>query len=166
LLHGKDARHVTALLHGQLAVQIGEAAGSLVSWLRVSSASGFAKESHGTGTEPPQGFKTDCAKRKSRTAVVGEVVSELVAIPKSSGMARGAGGGINAGSWQEMDEREVRKSVAWPGAQVAVKAPAYMGTVGSEVRKLGVSPFAARGEAQAAHKFAQNFRRLVMAAWH
>jgi hypothetical protein len=41
-----------------------------------------------------------------------------------------------------------------------------MGVVGVAGRKLGVLPFSARGEAQAAHKLAQNFCRLVMAALH
>jgi hypothetical protein len=78
-------------------------------------------------------------------------------------MATGAGGGPNVGSSQAMHEREV-ENVARPGAQVAVKVPACLGAVGGAGNKPGVSPFSARGEAQAAHEFAQNFCHLVMAA--
>jgi hypothetical protein len=66
-----------------------------------------AKELHGTGTEPPQGFKRDCVECISRAAVRGKVVAALVSILKSSGMTRGAGGQRNIGSSQGMDERDV-----------------------------------------------------------
>jgi hypothetical protein len=79
----------------------------------------FAKEMHGTGTEPPQAFIRDCVKYASRALVVGKVLPALVGILKSSGMARGAVGGANVGSSQGMDERDVGKNVARPGAQVA-----------------------------------------------
>jgi hypothetical protein len=98
--------------------------------------------------------------------VVGKTFPALVGIPKSSGMAGGVGGRTNVGSSQGMDERDVGKNVARPGAQVAMKVPACLGAVGGAGRKLGVSPFSARGEAQAAHELTQNFRRLVMAALH
>jgi hypothetical protein len=90
----------------------------------------------------------------------------LGSIPKSSDMARGAGGGTNVGSSQGMDERDVGGNVARRGAQVAVQVPACLGTVGGEGHKSGVSPFSARGEAKAAQKIAQNFRCLVMATLH
>jgi hypothetical protein len=101
---GKHAREVTILHHGQLAVLIGEANGKLVP--RLGKDGGCAKELHGTGTEPPQGFKRDCAECISRAFTVGKVVLALVGLPK------------------------------------------------------------ARGEAQVADEFAQNFRRLVMASLH
>jgi hypothetical protein len=41
--------------HGQLAVHIGEAGGMLVPRLGESGVGGFARELHGTETEPPQG---------------------------------------------------------------------------------------------------------------
>jgi hypothetical protein len=59
---------------------------------------GFAEEMHGTGTQPPQDFERDRAERISRAVMVGKVVPALVGIPKSSGKARGAGGGTNVGS--------------------------------------------------------------------
>jgi hypothetical protein len=90
----------------------------------------------------------------------------LVSVPMSSGMARGASGGTNVGSSQGMDEGDVGKNVAWPGAQVAVEMSGRLGAVGGARRKPGVSPFSARGEIQAAHELAQNFRCLVMAALH
>jgi hypothetical protein len=98
--------------------------------------------------------------------VVGKTIPALVGIPKSSGMARGAGGGTNVGSSQGMDERDldVGENVARPGAQVAVKVPACLRAVAGH--KPIVSPFSARGEAQAAHELVQNFRRLVTAALH
>jgi hypothetical protein len=46
----------TALQHGKLAVDIGEADGALVLLLGKRGMGGFAKELHGTRTEPPQGF--------------------------------------------------------------------------------------------------------------
>jgi hypothetical protein len=55
---GKHARQVTALHHGQLAVHVGEADGTLVPRLGESGVGGFAEELHGPGTEPPQGLKT------------------------------------------------------------------------------------------------------------
>jgi hypothetical protein len=57
-------------------------------------------------------------------------------------------------------------NVARPGAQVIVKVQVCLGAVGGAGRKPGVSPFSARGEAQAAHALAQNLRRLVMPALH
>jgi hypothetical protein len=63
-----------------------------------------------------------------------------------------------------MDERDVGENVARPGTQVAVKVLAFLGAVGGAVCKSGVSPFSARGEAQAAHEFTKNFRCLVMVA--
>jgi hypothetical protein len=86
--------------------------------------------------------------------VVSRVVLALVGIPNSSGMARGPGDGTIVGSSQGMDERDVGENVARPGAQVAVKVPACLGAVGGAGRKPGVSPFPARGEAQAAHELA------------
>jgi hypothetical protein len=65
----------------------------------------------------------------SREVVVGKVVPVLVGIPKSSGMARGAGGGANVRGSQGMDERDVGENVARPGAQVAVKVQACLGAV-------------------------------------
>jgi hypothetical protein len=121
---GKHARQVTALHHGQLAVSIGEADGTLVPRLGETGVGGFAEELHGTGTEPPQRFKRDRAERISRAVVVGEVVPALVVIPKSSGMARGASSKTNVGSSQGIDERGVRENVARPGAQIAVIVPA------------------------------------------
>jgi hypothetical protein len=53
-----------------------------------------------------------------------------------------------------MDKREVGENVARPRAQVAVKVPACLGSVGGAGRKPGVSPFSTRGEAQAAHELA------------
>jgi hypothetical protein len=98
--------------------------------------------------------------------MVGKVVPALVSIPKSSGMARGTGGGTNVGSSRGMDEQDVCEKVAQPRAQVAVKVPACLGPVGVAGCKPGVSPPAARGEAWAAHKFAKNLCRLDMAAVH
>jgi hypothetical protein len=63
-------------------------------------------------------------------------------------MARRAGGGTNVGSSQRMDEQDAGENVAMPGAQVAVKIPACLGTVGGAGRKPEVSPFAARREAR------------------
>jgi hypothetical protein len=108
----------------------------------------------------------DRAERISRAVVVGKVDPELVGIPKSSGMARGACGGTNVLSSQEMDERDVGEKVARPGAQVAVNVPACLETVDGAERRPGVSPISARGEAQAAHEFAQDFRCGVLAALH
>jgi hypothetical protein len=85
---GEHAREVTAKHHGQLAVQVGEAGGMLVPRLGESGVGGFAEELPGTGTEPPQGFKRDCAECISRAVVVGKEVSAHVGIPKSSGVAR------------------------------------------------------------------------------
>jgi hypothetical protein len=65
-----------------------------------------------------------------------------------------------------MDERDVCESMSRSGAQVAVKVPACLVAVGGAERNPGVSPFSARGEAQAAHEFVQNFCRLVMEALH
>jgi hypothetical protein len=163
---GKHARKVTALHHGQLAVHIGEADDTLVRRLGESVVGGFAEKLHGPGTERPQGFKRHRAECISRAVVVGKVVPALVGIPKSSGMANRAGGGTNVGSNQGMDERDVGMNVARPEAQVAVKVPVCLGAVGGAGRKPGVSPFSARGEAQAAHALVQNFRRLVMPALH
>jgi hypothetical protein len=47
----KNARQVTALHHGQLAVHIGEADGSLVPRLGESGMGGFAEELHGPGRD-------------------------------------------------------------------------------------------------------------------
>jgi hypothetical protein len=163
---GNHARQVAALHNRELAIYIGEAGGTLVPRLGESSIGGFAEELHGPRTTPPQGFKRDRAECISRAVVVGEVVPALVGITKSSGMARGAGGRQEVGSSQGMDERHVGENVARPGAQVAVKVPACLGAVGGAGRKPGVSPYSARGEAQAAHEFALNFRHLVMAALH
>jgi hypothetical protein len=163
---GKHARQVTALHHRQLAVHIGEADGSLVPRLWESGVGGFAEELHGPGTKPPQGFERDHAECISRAVVLGKVVPSLVGIPKSSDMAMGAGSGTNVGRSQGMDERDVCENVARPGVQVAVKVPACLGVVGGAGRKPGVAPFSARGEAQAAHEFTQDFRRLVMTALH
>jgi hypothetical protein len=127
---------------------------------------GFAEELHGPETEPPQGFKRDSANCISRADVVGKVVPAPVVVTKSSGVARGASGGTNVGSSQGMDERDVGKNVAGPGAQVAVTVPACLGAVGGARRKPGVSPFSAGVEAQPAHKLAHNFRCLVVAALH
>jgi hypothetical protein len=71
--HGRSRRHAGA--------PVGE-----------SGVGGFAEELHGTGTEPPQGFKRNCTECLSRAVLVGKVVPVLVGIPKSSGVARGAGG--------------------------------------------------------------------------
>jgi hypothetical protein len=65
-----------------------------------------------------------------------------------------------------MDERDVGENVTRPRAQVAVKVPECLGAIEGAGHKPGVSPFSSRGEAQAAHKLAQNFRRLVMSALH
>jgi hypothetical protein len=81
----------------------------------------------------------------SWAVVVRKVVAALVGIPKSSGMAGGAGCGTNVGSSQVMDERDVGENVARPQAQVAVKVPACLGAVGGAGRKPGVSPFSTRG---------------------
>jgi hypothetical protein len=54
---GEHTRQVTALQHGQLAVHIGEADGTLVPRLGESGVGGFAEELHGSGTEPPEGFE-------------------------------------------------------------------------------------------------------------
>jgi hypothetical protein len=40
-----------------MAVEIGEADGTLVPRVRESGVRGFAEELHGPGTESPQGFK-------------------------------------------------------------------------------------------------------------
>jgi hypothetical protein len=121
---------------------------------------------HGTGTEPPQGFKRDWAKclSISQAVVVGQVVPALVGIPKSSNMARYAGSRKTVGRSQGMDERDFGENVAMPWGQDAVKVPACLGVVRGAGRKPGVPPFSARGEAQAAHEFAQNLRRLVVVA--
>jgi hypothetical protein len=74
-------RQVTALHHGQLAVHIGEADGTLVPRLGESGVGGFAEELHGPGAEPPQGFERDRAKCISWVVVVGKVVLALVSIP-------------------------------------------------------------------------------------
>jgi hypothetical protein len=101
---GEHTRYITTLHNGQLAVHIGEADGTLVPRFGESGMGGFAEELHGPGTEPPQGFKRDRAKCISRAVVVGKVVPALVSVPKSSGMAGGAGGGTNVGSSQGMDD--------------------------------------------------------------
>jgi hypothetical protein len=100
----------------------------------------------------------------TRAVMVGKVFPALVSIRKSSGMARGAGGGMNTGSFQGNDERDVGENVPRLGAQVAVKVSACLGADGGAGRKPGVSPFSAGGVAQAAHEFTQNLRGLVMAA--
>jgi hypothetical protein len=141
---GDRGRH-----HKELAIYIGEAGGTLVPRLGECGVGGFAEKLHGPRTKPPQGFKRDRAECISRAVVVGEVVPALVGITKSSGMASGAGAGPDAGSSQGMDERDVGENVARPGVQVAVKVPACQGAVGGAARKPGVSPFSARGEAQA-----------------
>jgi hypothetical protein len=74
-------------------------------------------------------------------AVLGKVFPALVGIPKSSGMARAAGGGSNIGSCQGVDERDISENVARPGAQVAVRVQACLGAVGCAGRKAGESPF-------------------------
>jgi hypothetical protein len=103
-------------------------------------------------------------ERKSRAVVVGKVVPELVGIPKSSGVARGAGGGMNVGRSQGMDERDVGKNVARPGAQVAVKVPACLGAVGVRGTSREYRPSWLEEKPRRPREFAQNFRRLVMAA--
>jgi hypothetical protein len=164
--NGKHTIQVTALHYGQLAVHVGKADGTLVLRLGKSGVGGFAEELHRPRTEPPQGFQRERAECMYGAVVVGKEVSALVGIPKSSGMARGAGAGTNVGSSQGMDERDVGENVARPWAQVAVKVPAFMGAVGCAGRKPGVSPFSARGGAQAAHELTRNSRVLVMAALH
>jgi hypothetical protein len=91
----EHTRYITTLHNRQLAVHIGEADGTLVPRLGESGMGGCAEELHDPGTEPPLGFKRDRAKCISRAVVVGKVVPALVCVPKSSGMARGAGGGTN-----------------------------------------------------------------------
>jgi hypothetical protein len=86
------ARKATALHHGQLAVHIGVAGGTLVPCLGDCGVGGFGEELHGTGTEPPQGFKRDRAVRISRTGMAGKLILAHVCAPKSSCMTRGAGG--------------------------------------------------------------------------
>jgi hypothetical protein len=98
--------------------------------------------------------------------VVGKVVPALVGIPKSSGMARGTGGGTNVGSRQGMNEQDISENVSRPRARVAVKVPACLRAVGGAGLKPGVWPFCARGEARAAHELKQNFRSLVVVALH
>jgi hypothetical protein len=163
---GEHTRYITRLHNEQLAVHICEADGSLVPRLGGSGVGGFAEELRGPGTEPPQGFKKDCAECIHRAVVVEKVVPALVCIPKSSGMARGAGGGTNVGSSQGMDEGDVSKNMAGPGAQVAVEVPACLGAVGGARLKPGVSPFSTRRETQATHELAQNFRCLFVAGLH
>jgi hypothetical protein len=104
---GKHARRATALYHtGQLAEKIDDAGGTLVPWLGKSGVGGFAEESHGTVIELPKGFKRDRTERIFRADMVDRVVPTLVYVPKSSDMARGAGGGMNARSCQGMVDRE------------------------------------------------------------
>jgi hypothetical protein len=91
----KYARQVTALYHGQLAVHIGEAGGTLVPGLGKGSVGGFAEKLHSTGTEPLQGFERNRAERVSGAVMVGKVVPKLVSVLKSSCMAKGVGGGMN-----------------------------------------------------------------------
>jgi hypothetical protein len=104
---GEHAGHVKALHHGQLATHIGEAGGVLVPWLGKGGVGGPAEELHCRRTEPPhsfnQGFKGHCAERVSRTAMVHKVVSVLVGVPKSSGMAGGARSLSNVRSGKLMD---------------------------------------------------------------
>jgi hypothetical protein len=115
---GEHTRYITTVHNGQLAVHIGEADGTLVLRLGESGVGGFAEELHGPRTEPPEGLKRDRAECISGAVVVSKVVPALVGIPKSSGMARDAGGGTNVASSQGMDERDVGENLAGPGAQV------------------------------------------------
>jgi hypothetical protein len=84
----KHARQVAALHHTQLVVHISKADGTMLSCSGVSGVDSFTEDSHGAGTEPPQGFKRDRAKRLSRAVVVGIVVLELVGTLNSSVVAR------------------------------------------------------------------------------
>jgi hypothetical protein len=72
--------------------------------------------------------------------VVGKVVPMLVGIPKSSGMARGAGDTASIGSSQGMDQRKVGENEARPGMQVAVKVPACLGAVAGAGRNREYHP--------------------------
>jgi hypothetical protein len=80
---------------------------------------GFNEELHGPGTAPPQGFKNDSSLCIPRSVKISKVFPALACIPKSSGMARGAGGGTNIGtnigSCQGIDERGVGENVTRPG---------------------------------------------------
>jgi hypothetical protein len=67
---------------------------------------------------------------------------------------------------ERMDELDGGEQLSAARAQVAMKILARLWAVGGARRKLGVSPLAARGEAQVAYKFSQNFHCVVMAALH
>jgi hypothetical protein len=107
-----------ALHHGQLAVYIGEADGALVPLLGERGVGAFPKESHGTRTEPPQGFNRNRSERIPRAVVVGKVVPVLVDIPKCSGMARGTDGGMNVGSSQGMVNKTSARTLQGLGRAV------------------------------------------------
>jgi hypothetical protein len=74
-----------------MAVNVGDADGTLVPGLGKGGKGGFAEELHRAGAEPLQGFK---GYRTPGTCVVREVVPALVSVPKSCSVARGASRGV------------------------------------------------------------------------
>jgi hypothetical protein len=164
-LHRAHARQeATALCHGQFAGHIVKADGTMVPRLGESGVGCFAEESHCAGTKPPQGFKTIHVECISRAVLVGKVIPSLVGIPNSSGMARGVGSGMNTGSSQGWVNQASARTWPGPGRRLQHKSQHAWGRLGGAERNLGMSPFSARGEAQAVPEFAQSFCRLVMAA--
>jgi hypothetical protein len=153
-----------ALHHRQLAIQVGEAGGTLVPWPGEGSR-WLLREMHCTSnivTKPPESFKGDREKRVSRAVVVHEIVPAPVDVLESSGKAVRVRSRANVRSGQGVDEGDVREHMAGSQAEVAVEFPACLGTVGGAGCNLGAPSLTSGGEAQAANEFSQHLRSVII----